>query len=261
MLITLEVLILRLPDTNASGMKAVRVLTNCIYLKKAKQTGTRESGKGRKKVFIVEDHPVFREGLIQVIRRESDLEVCGHANNAQTALKDILSSNPDVALVDISLPGKNGLELIKDLRKRGTTLKILVVSMHDEALYANRALRAGGDGYIMKQEDPQEVVHAIRDVLAGHTYLSEAVLNAKASHTSAKESVKGGSQLDALTDRQLCVLELLGTGKDAAAIASQTSRAPEAIAEELADIRSRLKLGTDTELTRYAVCWVESGRT
>src|SRR5208282_2400765 len=126
---------------------------------------------GIKRVFIVEDHPVFRQGLTQVINAEPGLAVCGEADNVRQALKGITQLKPDVVLVDITLSGKSGLELIKTVRTKDRTIKLLVVSMHDEALYADRVLRAGADGYIMKQEDLEEILHAIRDVLSGRSYV------------------------------------------------------------------------------------------
>ena len=122
----------------------------------------------QKRIFLVEDHPVFREGLAKLLHAEPDLTVCGEAGDARVGLKSILKLKPDLAVVDLSLPGKSGLELIKEIRALKLPVKLLVVSMFDEALYAQRVLRAGGDGYIMKQEDPQEIIFAIRDVLAGH---------------------------------------------------------------------------------------------
>jgi DNA-binding NarL/FixJ family response regulator len=130
----------------------------------------------RKKVFLVEDDPVFRVGMVKLINREPDLEVCGQAGEAESAYDEIFHQEPDIVLVDISLPGKSGLDLIKELRKVNRQIKLLAVSMQDEALYANQALRAGGDGYVMKQEGPREVIDAVRDVLAGHIYLSERVM-------------------------------------------------------------------------------------
>jgi DNA-binding NarL/FixJ family response regulator len=166
-----------------------------------------------KKVFIVEDHPVFREGLMQIINSEGDLTVCGEAGDAEHALEAIPSLKPDLVVVDITLPGKSGLELIKDLRARNGGLKLLVLSMHDEALYADRVLRAGGDGYIMKQEDPEEVVHAIRDVLGGHIYVSEEVMAGGPKAARASASQPKSRPLGQLTDVELEVLELLGEGK------------------------------------------------
>ena len=175
----------------------------------------------RRKVFIVEDHPVFREGLVQIINSEDDLTVCGEAADAEQALEAIPSLKPDLVLVDISLPGKSGLELIKDLRARNGGVKLLVLSMHDEALYADRVLRAGGDGYIMKQEDPEEVVHAIRDVLGGHIYVSDEIMAGGAKGAEARRSEPKSRPLGQLTDMELEVLELLGEGKTNLEIARQ----------------------------------------
>ena len=169
----------------------------------------------RRKIFIVEDHPVFREGLVQIISGEKDLRVCGEAGDAEHALQAIARLKPDLVLVDITLPGKSGLELIKELRSWNSQVRILVVSMHDEALYADRVLRAGGDGYIMKQEDPEEIVHAIRDVLGGHIYVSEEVLASTAKVSLKRISEPETRPLDQLTDLELNILELLGRGKTA----------------------------------------------
>jgi DNA-binding NarL/FixJ family response regulator len=128
-----------------------------------------------KRVFIVEDHPVFRETLVQVVSREKDLTVCGEASDADQAFEAIGRLKPDLVLVDITLPGKSGLELVKGLRAVDRKIKLLVVSMHDAALYADRALQAGGNGYIRKQGDPEELIHAIRNVLDGRIYVSEDV--------------------------------------------------------------------------------------
>ena len=128
-----------------------------------------------KRVFIVEDHPVLRETLMQIVSREKDLTVCGQASAANCAFKAIRRAKPDLVLVDITLPGKSGLELVKELRAVDRKIKLLVVSMHDGALYAGRALRAGGNGYLRKQGDPEELIHAIRDVLDGRCYVSEDV--------------------------------------------------------------------------------------
>src|SRR5436190_3590474 len=162
----------------------------------------------RKKVFMVEDHPVFREGLAQILNSEKDLTVCGQAGSAEQALQAIPRLKPDLILVDITLPGKNGLEFIKGLRAVNRKVKLLVVSMHDQALYADRVLRAGGDGYVMKQEDPEEILHAIRDVLAGHIYVSEEVLGG-ATNGSTHKAVNGAhNPLSQLTDSELEILEM-----------------------------------------------------
>jgi DNA-binding NarL/FixJ family response regulator len=211
-----------------------------------------------KRVFIVEDHPVFRQGLVQMLNAEKDLSVCGQASEADPALKDIARLAPDLVLVDISLPGKSGLDLIKELRAVNRKVKILVVSMHDEALYADRVLRAGGDGYIMKQEDLDEIIHAIRDVLGGHIYVSEEVLAGSPKGTLSASKIKD-RPLDQLSDSELEILELLGRGKSNQEIARQLSLNLATVTANCAQIKKRLNLKSAIALLRYAVCWVETG--
>jgi len=206
----------------------------------------------------VEDHPVFRQGLVQMVNAEKDLTVCGQASEADPALKDITRLAPDLVLVDISLAGKSGLDLIKELRAVNRKVKILVVSMHDEALYADRVLRAGGDGYIMKQEDPDEIIHAIRDVLGGHIYVSEEVLAGGSKGTLSASKIKN-RPLDQLTDSELEILELLGRGKSNQEIARQLDLNLATVTANCALIKKRLNLKSANALLRYAVCWAETG--
>lgn len=217
-----------------------------------------KSGTPRSKVFIVEDHPFFREGLVSMLNREPDLEVCGQAPDAESALEAIRASAPDIVLVDISLPGRSGLELIKELRASDAEIKMLVVSMHDEALYADRVLRAGGNGYIMKDEDPSELAQAIRDVLNGHIYVSEEVLASRKGTQSSRKSEERA--LDALTDSELEVLQLVGYGKSPAAMAKHLGVSVKEVVDSCATIRRKLNLKSPSDLLRYAVCWVETGR-
>ena len=214
---------------------------------------------GAKRVFIVDDHPVFREGLGQMIESEDDLTVCGEAGDAEHALEIIPGSKPDLVVVDITLPGKSGLELIKELRASRCKVKLLVVSMHDEALYADRVLRAGGDGYIMKQEDPQEIVRAIRDLLGGRIYVSEEVMSGRSEDSSPRVSEPADRPLAQLTDTELEVLELLGQGKTNREIARHLHLDARAVAGHCAQIRRKLELKNTNALIRYAVCWVEKG--
>ena len=213
----------------------------------------------RHSVFIVEDHPVFREGLIQLINGESDLRVCGSSDNAEQAFREIERLNPSVALVDLSLPGKNGLALIKQLRASSRKAKLLVVSMHDEAVYAERVLRAGGDGYIMKEEDPEEIVHAIRDVLAGHIYVSEEVFAAQRNGTAKSSREKEPGKLENLTDAELELLELLGRGRSNQEIARQLRWTVASVNSRCKQLQKKLKLKHGNELIRFAVCWIETG--
>lgn len=215
--------------------------------------------KAVREIYIVEDHPVFREGLVQILSHVADLTVCGEAGDAEKAFKEITRLKPDLVLIDISLPGKSGLELIRQIRAVNRTVKLLVVSMHDEALYADRALRAGADGYIMKQEEFQEILHAIRDVLAGLIYVSEVVLEKGGKDAPSPGSSASRRALDKLADVELEILELLGYGKSNVEIARKLQLTTKAVAASCAKIRTKLKFKSDNELIRYAVCWVEEG--
>jgi len=220
----------------------------------------------RRSIFIVEDHPVFREGLAQVLNGEPDLSVCGMAGDVPHALKEIARLKPELVLVDIGLPGQSGLELIKKLRSVDRQTKLLVVSMHDEALYADRVLRAGGDGYIMKQEDPEEILHAIRDVLGGHIYVSEQVLSATAGRGNGNANGSGHAPstkridpLADLTDAELELLEQFGSGKSNEEIAAEIGLEAAEMVARSKQLKTKLKLKTDHALVRFAVCWAEKG--
>jgi DNA-binding NarL/FixJ family response regulator len=214
----------------------------------------------RRRVFIVEDHPVFREGLVRMLAAEKDLEVCGEAGDFEKGLKGIKQFKPDLVLVDLELPDKSGLDLIKKARSLKLPVKMLVVSMYDEALYADRVLRAGGDGYIMKEESPDEIIHAMRDVLDGHIYVSEEVMAGNFKPSTPKPAAEPEKRpLDQLTDLELNVLELLGRGKNNNEIADRLGLKSKEIAGHCVQVRKKLKLKTDNALIRYAVCWVETG--
>lgn len=210
-----------------------------------------------RKVFIVEDHPFFREGLVSMLNREPGFIVCGQAGDAETALQQIPEAQPDLVLVDISLPGRNGLELIKELRVTDKEVKILVISMHDKALYADRVLRAGGNGYIMKDEDPEELAQAMRDVLNGRLYISEEVLGTRVTGNPSKTPTR---PLDALTDEELELLELLGKGESESGMAAHLGITPTQVQEACDRVLRKLNLADSQALLRYAVCWVETGR-
>jgi DNA-binding NarL/FixJ family response regulator len=219
-----------------------------------------ESGRAvRRKIFLVEDHPVFRQGLALILNAQQDLTVCGESASAEEALPAMLRLRPDLAVVDITLPGKSGLELIKEIRAKDRKVKLLVLSMHDEAVYANRVLRAGADGYIMKQEDSEEIIHAIRDVLGGHIYLSEEVLGK--THKAAANAKPGAktTAIERLSDQQLEILEAVGRGKGNEEIAREQHLTPQAVNTHVAEIRKRLRVKSADALVRYAVRWVESG--
>jgi len=214
--------------------------------------------KTRRNIFIVEDHPAFREGLVQIMSVEKDLRVCGQADSAEQALPAINRLKPDLVLVDITLPGKSGLKLIKELRAAHNRVKLLVLSMHDEALYADRVLRTGGDGYVMKQADPEEIVHAVRDVLGGHLYVSEEVMASRSGVARVPRPDGKPHALDKLTDEELEVLESLGWGRSTGEISRKLGLNAKKVETACTRIKKKLKLKTLNSLIRYAVCWIES---
>lgn len=200
---------------------------------------------------------MFRDGLAKLLNAEEDLFVCGEAANARQAMRGIVKLKPDLAVVDIGLPDRSGLELIKDIKKMKLGVKLLAVSMFDEAIYAQRVLRAGGDGYVMKQEDPEVIVLAIRDVLAGHIYVSDEVFE---EDSGRQESRRQNALIERLADSELDVLEGLGQGKSPEEISHQLKSRPEDINGSIDSIRRKLKLRSANALIRYAVCWVEDSR-
>ena len=221
----------------------------------------RQKNANVKKVFLVEDHPVYAEGLVEILKSEPNLTVCGQAASAEEALRDIPRLKPDLALVDITLPGMSGLELIKRLRPKYPELKLLVISMREEQLYAARVLRAGGDGYVMKQQDPEEIIDAIRDVLAGRIYVSEEVLAGDSRIPREGRPQPRSRPIDRLSDLELEILGLLGSGKGNKEIASQLDLSDRSLAGHNAAMRKKLRLNNTNALIRYAVCWTGSGET
>lgn len=193
-----------------------------------------------------------------MITPEEGVAVCGEATDSAAALKGMRRLKPDLALVDISLPNGSGLNLIRKVRTEKLPIKLLVVSIHDEALFAHRALLAGADGYIMKQEDPEEILHAIHDVLKGHTYLSEDILNAKGKPATGRRQ-SSDMRLDRLTDQELEILEWLGRGKNNLEIARIISATPKTVTQARMVIRQKLSLPNNQALARYAASWVENG--
>jgi len=207
-------------------------------------------------VFIVDDHPMMRHGLAQFIRDEPGIDVCGEASDAREALEAIVRLRPTLIILDISLPGKNGVELIKELRARAPSVKILVHSMHDERIYAERVLKAGARGYIMKQHGGDQLGRAVRQVLAGEIYLNEGL--ATAARTAGRhESASLASQL---TDRELEVLHWIGNGCDNAEIARRLHLSVKTVDAHREHMKKKLRLKTSTELNLFAVRWVEADR-
>jgi DNA-binding NarL/FixJ family response regulator len=218
---------------------------------------SRKKTKQRARVLIVDDHPAVREALALRIGRQPDLEVCGEAADMSEALRLIADTPPDVAVVDISLKTSNGIDLIKRIKDRNDRVRILVWSMHSEALYADRALRAGALGYVNKDQATDRIVEAIRRVLQGKVYLSEAMTERMLQRAvgGAREPVTR-SPLDALADRELEVFRLIGEGVKTADIAERLHLGIKTVETYRDRIRSKLDLSDGTELAHYATGWV-----
>lgn len=210
-----------------------------------------------KRVLIVDDHPMMRQGLAQLIDNEPDLEVCSEADTAGEALNVLAGQKLDLVLLDISLPDKNGLELIKDIQALKPGLLILVVSMHDEALYAERVLRAGARGYIMKQEGGKKLLQAVRQVLSGQVYVSEK-MSARILEIFSGRRGSSSSPIERLSDREFEVFQLISQGRNTRDIAEHLSLSVKTVEVHRANIKHKLKLKTANDLMHYAVRWAEA---
>ncbi len=214
-----------------------------------------DRGQRRRSILIVDDHPIFREGLTQSISREADLAVCGEAETAAEALDAVQRCKPDLVIVDLTLPGKSGLELIKDLRALSPQLPLLVVSMHEESLYASRILRAGARGYVMKQESPRILLQAIRHVLEGGIYVSERMSAQILETYSGQRARTTTSPIEQLSDREFEIFHLVGQGQNNQEIAKQLHLSLKTVAVHQANIRRKLNLTNSSDLIRFAVRW------
>lgn len=221
-----------------------------------RQGGTRTQGK--RTVLIVDDHPIVRQGLAQLINQETDLQVCGQAEDAPEALQAIRQLQPDMVIVDIALKDTSGMELIKDLKVQYPDLPVLTLSMHDEAVYGERALRAGAKGYIMKQEATEKVVTAIRRVLAGEVYVSNGMA-AKMVSRFVGGTHTTGSVADVLSDRELEVFRMIGEGYGTREMAEKLHLSVKTIETYRAHIKDKLALQDANELLRAAIRWVNAG--
>lgn len=214
---------------------------------------------GHKKILIVDDHPILRKGLAMVIDQEPDLVVAGEAEDVPGGLDMIEAVKPDVVIVDISLPGVDGIELIKTMKLKYRDLPALVVSMHDETLYAERALRARARGYIMKQEAVDKVLVAIRKVLKGEIFVSDRITT-KMVETLISGDAKGASTpLDLLSNRELTVFRLIGQGFKTSQIADKLHLSVKTIESYRSHIKEKLRLSTGNDLMKYAIQWAQNG--
>jgi DNA-binding NarL/FixJ family response regulator len=212
----------------------------------------------RRNILLVDDHPIFCEGLSQSLGREPDLAVCGEAPDASQALEAVGRLRPDLVIVDITLPGKSGLELIKDLRALYPSLPMLAVSMHEESLYAARILRAGARGYVMKQEPPQTLLRAIRQVLDGGIYVSQRMSAQILETFSGQRPATSRSPIETLTDREFEIFHLVGQGRQNHEIADQLHLTLKTVVVHQGNIRKKLQLQNSADLLRFAMSWEEA---
>ena len=211
-------------------------------------------------MLLVDDHPIVRQGMSQLLNREPDLMVCGEADSAHQALSLLKTLKPDLAILDVSLEDRNGIELLKDILFRFPKLPVLILSMHHESLYAERALHAGAKGYIMKQEAPDKVLVAIRTILGGEVYVSEKMAARMLRTLSDRRAGQGASPIERLSDRELEVFRHIGKGFSSSEIAEQLCISVKTVETHREHIKDKLKLPNKGDLLRYAVEWAAENR-
>jgi len=224
------------------------------------ETTPESSTPAKRKILIVDDHPVLRRGMAALIDAEPDLVVCAEAANCPAALEAIRENAPDLVIVDLALGDDDGLVLIKEMKSQHSKIPALVLSMHDEALYAERCLRAGARGYVTKQQLDDTVLVAIRCLLDGETYMSDALRARLAAKFAGGQTLETSSPLVALSDRQLQVFRLIGQGQTTRQIAEALNLSVKTIESHRESIKQKLTLETSAELARRATQWVETGR-
>ena len=221
---------------------------------------TQKSSNGvarKRRVFIVDDHPLVRDGLTNLINQQGDLSVCGEAEDSASAISGIESTKPDVALIDISLKNESGLELVKTLQSQLPEISLIVLSMHDEQLYAERALHAGARGYVMKRETTKNVLTAIRRVIQGDIYVSDRVVNAMAKRMSSRKT-SAAEPVERLSDRELEIFRLLGQGRTPSQIAEDLRLSLKTVHAYCARAKEKFGVGSLTELLRAAIRWEDA---
>jgi DNA-binding NarL/FixJ family response regulator len=214
--------------------------------------------RSTKTVFLVDDHPLVRDWLSRLINEETDLKVTGWADSAESAISEIERLKPEIIIIDIGLRGKSGLELIRFLTDQNPNLLILVLSMHDEAVYASRALKAGARGYVSKREATEKVILAIRRLLGGGMYISEQLAESLAMGLSRNRGAPGAGDVSLLSDRELEVFRLLATGRETSEIAKDLSVSLKTVQSYCARIKEKLNLRNATELLQTATRWFDA---
>jgi DNA-binding NarL/FixJ family response regulator len=212
------------------------------------------------RIYIVDDHALIRRGLTTLINGETDMEVCGQAEDASTALQEVIKLQPDLVTVDISLKGNSGLELIKSIRSFNPKIQVLVLSMHHESIYALRVLKAGARAYIMKQDVISKVVEAIRRIRSGHLYVSDDVASQMLNRLVGGESGDDSSPVAMLSDRELEIVNLIGNGMLTREIAAKLHVSVKTVETHRAHIKEKLNLRNATQLVQFCVRWVEENK-
>lgn len=214
----------------------------------------------RRAILLVDDHPFMRAGLAQLIERQPDMVVCGEAGDPTAAFQALRKKKPDLVLTDLTMPGRSGLEFIKDLLAADPSVAVLVISMHDELVYAERVIRAGARGYIMKEAGGENLLAAIRQVLRGEVYVSSRISARILEGLSARKPRGSTSPIEKLSDREFEVFQLIGQGKSTRDIAGQLHLSPKTVDVHRSHIKAKLELKDATALIRHAVRWVETQR-
>ncbi|HQY88813.1 MAG TPA: response regulator transcription factor [Tepidisphaeraceae bacterium] len=212
------------------------------------------------RLLIVDDHPMVRERISELIQQQPDLEVCAEAESVRDAIKAVQTHHPDMAIVDITLKDSYGIELIKQLKEINPKLLMLVVSMHDESMYGERALRAGAKGYLAKHEASKKIIDAIRRILRGEIYVSEELNRVLLQKVAGAKSAQGESAIDVLTDRELEVFQLLGQGIGVRDIAERLFVSTKTVEAHRENIKQKLKFKTSSELLRFAIQYCMHGK-
>lgn len=211
------------------------------------------------RIFIVDDHPLLRRGLAELINREPDMMFCGEAEDSPSAIKAISQLKPDLVIVDISLKGYNGIELIKNIKAFDPKIQILVLSMHDESIYAMRVLKAGAKAYVMKQEVVDKVMEAVRRIRAGKVFVSERVASRMLDQVVVGGDPAPDSPVDLLSDRELEIVNMIGSGLPTREIAAKLHISIKTVESHRARIKEKLNLQNAIQLVQFCVRWVEEG--
>jgi DNA-binding NarL/FixJ family response regulator len=226
--------------------------------KKSKNDKNKESNDSRQNILLVDDHPITRQGVTALINQQDNLRVCGEADNAAKALEIIPTLKPDLIIVDISLKTISGIELVKNIKAQYPKIPVLMMSMHDESLYAERSLRAGAKGYIMKQEANEKILIAINRVLMGDLYVSDKIKEKMLHHLVDKRSDQTEFSIDSLSDRELEVFQMIGNGFSTKQIAGKLHLSVKTIESYREHLKVKLHLNSGAELVQHAIQWMKS---